>query len=324
MRRLKWIDISKCLGMLLVIFGHYMQTLHIEYGGKFTDIFYWIYSFHMPLFFLLSGFVYKKYDVKTFLKKRVKSLIFPVILFSFLYTLYKIIIIHEKIDLIGVLTCRSESFIHLYWFLWALFWVEIFYFTLNKVLDSKIIILFLSICILTICCLFKFNKILLDVPLCIGNLFFLLVFFAIGVVLKEKKIYKFKECYIVFFFVAHIFLCFIYKSGPSYALLSFGNWIIDYCKAILGAFALLGIAQKLSNSRKSDIMQKIGMESVWIYLIHGFFFWGVFKKILKFIPKNNGYIIMYTCAFTIFTIVIIYGTILIYKKIVKRGKDFVL
>lgn len=41
--RLEWIDVLKCIGMLLVVVGHASQ------GGTPDTYRYYIYSFHMPL-----------------------------------------------------------------------------------------------------------------------------------------------------------------------------------------------------------------------------------------------------------------------------------
>lgn len=67
--RIGWIDTAKGIGLLCVILGH----LSIPYLDT------WIYFFHMPLFFFLSGFVFsgRKYDFATFLKKKVRSLVIP-------------------------------------------------------------------------------------------------------------------------------------------------------------------------------------------------------------------------------------------------------
>ena len=52
--RIEWIDIAKGFGILLVILGHTIayDCSHIVYNS--------IYSFHMPLFFFLSGVMSKK------------------------------------------------------------------------------------------------------------------------------------------------------------------------------------------------------------------------------------------------------------------------
>ena len=49
-RRIEWIDIAKGIGILLVILGH---TIALKYSKV-------LYTFHMPLFFLLSGLVAKE------------------------------------------------------------------------------------------------------------------------------------------------------------------------------------------------------------------------------------------------------------------------
>ena len=56
-KRLDWLDVAKGYGILFVIYAH------TDYGfiGNL------LYTFHVPLFFFLSGFVFSnKYDFKTF------------------------------------------------------------------------------------------------------------------------------------------------------------------------------------------------------------------------------------------------------------------
>lgn len=49
-KRIDWIDMAKGCGILLVIMGHCFN--------KGTPIHNWIFSFHMPLFFILSGYCF--------------------------------------------------------------------------------------------------------------------------------------------------------------------------------------------------------------------------------------------------------------------------
>ena len=52
--RLEYLDAAKGLGILLVILGHiYAWNPNINRKILVT----WIYSFHMPLFFILSGYL---------------------------------------------------------------------------------------------------------------------------------------------------------------------------------------------------------------------------------------------------------------------------
>lgn len=49
MERVKWIDYLKGFAILLMVIGHYQGT------PTFLNV--WIYAFHMPLFFFLSGYL---------------------------------------------------------------------------------------------------------------------------------------------------------------------------------------------------------------------------------------------------------------------------
>lgn len=70
-KRFVWIDYAKVVGIFLVVFGHTSVP-----GYLYNAIF----SFHMPLFFFISGYLFsfKKYDsYKHFLYKRSKQLVVP-------------------------------------------------------------------------------------------------------------------------------------------------------------------------------------------------------------------------------------------------------
>ena len=56
-----WVQIAKGLGIILVVSGHFCPKTSPEYWQSLNKI---IYLFHMPLFFLLSGFLfrYEKYQ----------------------------------------------------------------------------------------------------------------------------------------------------------------------------------------------------------------------------------------------------------------------
>ena len=52
-KRLHYIDIAKGIGILLVALAHN------DLAGYAPFLYHWIYSFHMPLFFFLSGLFFK-------------------------------------------------------------------------------------------------------------------------------------------------------------------------------------------------------------------------------------------------------------------------
>ncbi len=63
-KREYWLDIAKSIGIFLVVLGHTSINENLKI---------FIYSFHMPLFFLISGFLFKTNDnFKNFFIKQFK------------------------------------------------------------------------------------------------------------------------------------------------------------------------------------------------------------------------------------------------------------
>ncbi|MET0365882.1 MAG: acyltransferase family protein [Sphingobium sp.] len=74
--RVEWVDAAKGLGILLVIAGHVWWQ-----PGPAHRI---IYAFHMPLFFILSGYMVKPQPTIGLIAKQVRSLFVPFVAFSLL------------------------------------------------------------------------------------------------------------------------------------------------------------------------------------------------------------------------------------------------
>lgn len=86
--RLQYLDITKCFAIFCVVLGHVFQWTFPTDPYHDSTTFQFIYSFHMPLFMMLSGcFLGKIFKLSplTFLKKRSIQLLLPVLTFSCLY-----------------------------------------------------------------------------------------------------------------------------------------------------------------------------------------------------------------------------------------------
>ncbi|MBQ2838898.1 MAG: acyltransferase family protein [Muribaculaceae bacterium] len=76
-KRLDYVDVCKWLGISLVIFGHIKMP---------NEVLQWIYAFHMPLFFVLSGYTYRAQKIdKDFLMKKIKTIYVPFLLFALIF-----------------------------------------------------------------------------------------------------------------------------------------------------------------------------------------------------------------------------------------------
>lgn len=93
--RIEFIDRLKGFAIILVIVGHIIQFNDIN-GGSNNTLFKIIYSFHMPLFFILSGYVAAKSGSKvvnlsslgTFLSKKTLTLILPLLSWTLISNKY--------------------------------------------------------------------------------------------------------------------------------------------------------------------------------------------------------------------------------------------
>ena len=79
LNRIPVIDIMRGLGIILVVMGHISCEPHLSC---------WIYSFHMPLFFFISGMSFFVAGKKMYIWKQVKHLLIPYLFFSILSFVY--------------------------------------------------------------------------------------------------------------------------------------------------------------------------------------------------------------------------------------------
>ena len=140
-KRIEWIDISKGISIILVVLGH-LGFSNIPYVGE------WLSSFRMPFFFFVSGIVFFiRYDFKTFIKKRSRTLIMPYFYFSF--------IVGTCLYFSDVLSLQRIKHILLngwggiaLWFIPVLFFTQLVWFLIRKNAKAKTcfwIIIFLAI-----------------------------------------------------------------------------------------------------------------------------------------------------------------------------------
>ncbi|MCQ2272818.1 MAG: acyltransferase family protein [Bacteroidales bacterium] len=122
MERKYWIDWAKVFGIYLVVLGHTTD------GSELIRPL--IYSFHMPLFFMISGYLEKKYSGSaiSYIKKTAKRLLIPYLIYGIISTLYVIFIVGSK-DTIHTLLClcvgRPQGFAGPLWFVPVLFEIKI-------------------------------------------------------------------------------------------------------------------------------------------------------------------------------------------------------
>ena len=133
--REKWVDDVKVIACILVVLGHFFQSMTKASILPENDLYKWfettIYYFHVPLFFICSGYLYQKYskvnDFKSWKKnvaKKVLALGVPYVTFStatwVLKTVFSNSVNKQADSLLETLVLNPSA---PYWYLYALFFI---------------------------------------------------------------------------------------------------------------------------------------------------------------------------------------------------------
>ena len=133
--REKWVDDVKVIACILVVLGHFFQSMTKANILPENNLYGWfnttIYYFHVPLFFICSGYLYQKYSRvnsvgswRRNVAKKILALGVPYVTFSTATWVLKKVFASSVNDQIGGL--GDTLFFHPtapYWYLYALFFI---------------------------------------------------------------------------------------------------------------------------------------------------------------------------------------------------------
>lgn len=142
--RIEWIDTAKTIGIGLVYLGHCLQQFLFT-NAQAHDAFKLIYSFHMPFFFVLSGFVSSEKQVpfSSYAARKLLTRIAPMIFFNLIALLFHLScgLLHGTFwaggyarGLLNVLVAGRPQFNDVTWFFVCLFTVEMIHFFVKALL----------------------------------------------------------------------------------------------------------------------------------------------------------------------------------------------
>lgn len=152
-KRYDWVDNLKFIGIFYIYLGHLGQA-----AGK---LYPFVFSFHVPLFFFISGLFFTKTDslhsLRKIITKSFVKIIVPYFIFSFIYLFY--ITIHYNLSTEAIYAniykilqgTRNNLPAGSLWFLPCLFVVIIYYSLINFALKSMALCFSLSFVIYLIC-----------------------------------------------------------------------------------------------------------------------------------------------------------------------------
>jgi fucose 4-O-acetylase-like acetyltransferase len=114
------IDALKGLTIMLVLIGHSVQISDVNFDNNL--LFRVIYSFHMPMFMFLSGFILLTqfgYSFLNYIKKNTVRLVVPFLFWYFIS--YVIVCFHHDVSFVAYFLDLAKSPGRGLWFLWVLF-----------------------------------------------------------------------------------------------------------------------------------------------------------------------------------------------------------
>lgn len=329
MQRISWIDVARGIGIILVLQGHALSA-HVYR--------HFIYAFHMPLFFFISGllFDYKKNNLATNLKKSVKGILIPYFIFASLsYFLWWIENANFKFEitaflnhLSGILYGNSSSlfFNIVLWFLPCLFITKMGFAILTNFIKNEKFIIF---SLLTFSLLGYFAFVYLPdlvLPFGIESALTAIVFYGGGSILKTNhlKAIDFKINKNSFLILGVVLLVLILSSQVNYEIYSrqidirlnnLGNYFLFYLGAISGIILTVIISRIIN---KNYILEKIGENALVLFALHPFVFFYlniIMVTVFGIEVFHKWKDLLLSPFYTIITIGVILTVVFIYKKI---------
>mgnify|MGYP000853467853 FL=1 len=307
--RVQWIDSLKGFLIVLVVLGHVVQSMidsNVFYTSNYVlvPLFYWIYSFHMPLFFLVSGYVYrhswdKRIQASNFwsllLKKQI-NLIVLYFQFSLLLGGLKIFAggnVKESVDIYDLLMIPFNP-ISVFWFLHVLIIFFFIFPCLDRLHYNYTNYKSLGLLLILSC----FSQLVI-LPLDLNKICTHMFFFALGCLFyKSGALPSIK--YIV---VLLVFSLLLLNSWPGNVMLKTMvsvSWVLF--------FYVLFILKENIISNKVLIL--LGQECLAIYLLHPFL-----VAIYKFLMlKRTDSAVIYCLIGTLLSISIIMLGVYAVKK----------
>lgn len=250
--RINWIDWAKSICMFFVILGHChikdSQILIVQY----------IYSFHMPLFFMLSGILCKSSFSLTSLKKDIRFLLIPYVVYGSMLILFHSVTSHTYnffylYTNILVLLKGYDASVGPIWFLFALFFIKQFFYCCKAILKRHYYI-YMFIFVISFFPVVFIRTYNVHLPFFLGSAFCGLPFFLIGNMSKNflNKEILFLNKRLLFLLIALTFvissaLCY-YNGAIDISSCSYGtNIFIFYIDSLLGCSFLILICFLLNN-----------------------------------------------------------------------------
>lgn len=297
-KRDTYIDVVKGIAIILVVLGHAIQvnTSNFDMNLYFRII----YSFHMPLFMFLVGYVVwlqkSGISIHTFIK-RIRRLVIP--FFAWYFLVYFITGIFKQESLLVSLFRLLHSPDAGLWFLWVAFLCYILLYGLHYVASRLHIDIAFPISLVLLAFLIKL------IPVEVGGMNFLkwyFLFFVVGYLVARYK-EQIKRYFVPLSIIATILFPLLvsqwmrdgnYQFIPSLgktmstSLINLIVTMYSIVVPLLGIVITLFLIRFIRSKKVSQALSWVGNYSLDIYVVQSFIFFSignVTMSFLQYIPS---------------------------------------
>ncbi|MGP4078994.1 acyltransferase family protein [Pseudalkalibacillus sp. R45] len=281
--RINWIDTAKGIGILSVVLGHSVMEISL-----------FLYWFHMPLFFFLSGFLYKPND--QFIIKKFSVLLIPYLTFFLIITGIRYLdegvptfegFMKDGLNLLYGGEVLS-GYYGVFWFVTCLFALSIAYHLIfQKIKSWKVWLGIIGMCYLLS---YEYSLYLKDLTVMwnVDVVLYAIVFYALGHIYKRfKQTINTYSLHLTFFsliviggaLLAHLNNSMYYRLDMKSQL--YNHFGLDLILPLSCIIILITISKFLSQYKVSFIiLNTLGTASLTIMYLHLVF--------LIILPKYTG------------------------------------
>ena len=316
------IDFLKGVGILLVVWGH---TIQYGNNGEFdfflNPIFIFIYTFHMPLFMFISGFLFF-YSVSNkrcsdVIIKKIKQLVVPIVAWSTVYYILVQLLTGKSISIIDLIKSCISSF----WFLFTLFVLSVIVTLVHRYFKNNLFI-YVVLGILILFLPEKFNLVYIK---------FMYPYFVLGYLLNKYKTKIMEYIDIIGISCTILFLILLIGWTKDYYIYTTGmNLYVNnifrklfvicyrYLAGVSGAGFIIYIIYKFYQDNKyTNILNKIGKYTLGIYIVQTYIVMILDGFVIPSFLINN--FLVYNFIFTPILAVIIIGVCIGISIVIKKN-----
>ena len=328
-KRIEYLDIARGIAIILMIIGHVIGK-----GWKMNLIF----SFHMPLFIIVSGYFFKEKKIKDFLINIFKKLILPYVLSVFIVDILKYAIIGKN-NFIDVLTNYLKQILFSYsyiksdikieslgilWFMPFLAIIRIIFYVAKKIAKENNILLGI------ICLFLSYVGYIAGtkgywMPFSVDAALACMLFYYFGYLAMKKDIVNLiMNNKAILTVLLIIWVLTIMFGSIEIAVRKYPNGLFTYIGAICGSIIIMKISMFINSKLKytSKILSWFGRNSMYILVGHYAETYLIkYNVIFRMLHSNTIKKVVYSITKIIITSIGTYIFLIIKKTLTKFKKQ---